>query len=112
MMTYTLFSFCFFYILADQVYALYQDYQFDNGTKLHFSVYPDGHHEAESMLLKVTCLPRYVQNTMVYQLFRPFGPLALCKLLLEQDDSVFLGTALIQYFYHEDSETAIQAMVS
>lgn len=99
-------------LLADQVYALYQDFQFNNGSKLHFNVYPNGQHEAEGMLLKVTRLPRHVDSALVYHLFRPFGPLALCKLLLEQDDSVFLGTALIQYFYHEDSEAAIQAMVT
>ncbi|KAI8331756.1 hypothetical protein BC941DRAFT_438377 [Chlamydoabsidia padenii] len=96
--------------IADQVYALYQDFQFNNGSKLHFSVYPNHQHEAQGVLLKVNRLPRHIDNTFVYHLFRPFGPLALCKLLLEQDDTVFLGTALIQYFYHEHSESAIQAM--
>lgn len=90
---------------------MYQDYQFNNGTKLHFSVFEDNHLEAEGMLLKVANLPRYVESIKVYEHFRYFGPLALCKLLLEQDGSVFLGTALIQYFYHDDSEAAIQVMV-
>ncbi|CAO3595961.1 unnamed protein product [Absidia cylindrospora] len=96
--------------VADQVYALYQSSQFNNGTKLHFSVYQDSHYEPEGMLLKVANLPRYVENTMIYDLFRPYGPLALCKLLLEQDDSGYHGTALIQYFSRGDSESAIQAM--
>ncbi|ORZ13481.1 hypothetical protein BCR42DRAFT_492888 [Absidia repens] len=96
--------------VADQVYALYQSSQFGNGTKLHFSVYQDSHYEPEGMLLKVANLPRYVENTMVYDLFRRYGPLALCKLLLEQDDSGYNGTALIQYFSRDDSESAIQTM--
>lgn len=101
------------FVIADQVYALYQGFQFDNGAKLHFGVYQNNQqHEAEGMLLKVTRLPQYVNNSTVYNLFRRYGPLALCKLVLEQDESVFLGTALVQYFYHEDSETAIQEMVS
>lgn len=63
------------------------------------------------MLLKVDNLPKYFESTALYDLFRPFGPLAICKLLLEPEDSAFHGSALIQYFCHEDSEEAIQAMV-
>ncbi|CAO3640730.1 unnamed protein product [Cunninghamella blakesleeana] len=96
--------------IADQVYALYQDHQFNNGTKLHFSVYQDASLEAESILLKIDNLPKYFESTALYDLFRPFGPLAICKLLLEPEDSAFHGSALIQYFCHEDSEEAIRIM--
>lgn len=101
----------FMQILADQVYALYQDYEFHNGTRLFFAIEQDATLEAQGQLLRILHLPHYVENNMVYQLFRPYGPLALCKLLLEPDDSSFHGSALVQYFYQEDTNAALNEMV-
>ncbi|ORX57517.1 hypothetical protein DM01DRAFT_1334128 [Hesseltinella vesiculosa] len=96
--------------VADQVYALYQDFEFHNGSRLYFAIDQDNTIEAQGSLLQIHHLPHYVENSMVYQLFRPFGPLALCKLLLEPDDSSFHGAALVQYFYQQDTMAAMEEM--
>lgn len=43
-------------------------------------------------------------------MFRPFGPLSLCKPIVEGKG--FRGTAFVQYFYQEDSDMAQSNLVS
>lgn len=51
-----------------------------------------------------------MDNNGLYDLFRPFGPLSLCSLIVEGGS--FRGTAFVQYFNQEDSDEAQNQLVS
>ncbi|KAI7862928.1 hypothetical protein BDF14DRAFT_1848912 [Spinellus fusiger] len=94
--------------LADRIYSLYNGFTFSDGSKLQFHLHGDRHYDPEPQgaILQVKGLGLQVDNHELYNLFRPFGPLFLCKPIV---DSVgFRGTAFIQYFFEEDSENAQQ----
>ncbi|KAI8379385.1 uncharacterized protein BYT42DRAFT_324616 [Radiomyces spectabilis] len=92
--------------LADRAFSLYNGFTFLDGKKLQFRLYHDGAFEPkpEAPILQVKQLPAQMNSDGLYDLFRPFGPLALCKPIVEGDG--FRGTAFIQYFYQEDSDKA------
>ncbi|KAF7722569.1 hypothetical protein EC973_002959 [Apophysomyces ossiformis] len=85
---------------------VYNGFTFTNGGKLQFRIYHDKQYEPEPQgtILHVRNLPLHMDNNALYDLFRPFGPLSLCKTIVEGGS--FRGTALICYFYLEDSEEA------
>ncbi|KAG0187518.1 hypothetical protein DFQ28_006251 [Apophysomyces sp. BC1034] len=92
--------------LADRVYSVYNGFTFPNGGKLQFRIYHDEQFEPEPQgtILHVKNLPLHMDNNALYDLFRSYGPLNLCKTIVE--GASFRGTAFIRYFYHEDSEDA------
>ncbi|ORE01205.1 hypothetical protein BCV72DRAFT_246127 [Rhizopus microsporus var. microsporus] len=61
--------------------------------------------EAEGVLLQVNGLPKYYDENKLYDTFRPFGPLDLCK-CVPDDDGLYKGTAYIRYFYQHNSDNA------
>jgi hypothetical protein len=109
-LTFNLLSF-----LADMAFTLFNGAHFNNGMRLSLSISPvDQACEPEPMsdILQVQHLPMDSSNQSIYDLFRPFGPMALCKIIVEQGPTaVFNGTALIQYYHTEDADHAISVMV-
>ncbi|KAI9490006.1 hypothetical protein BDB00DRAFT_790624 [Zychaea mexicana] len=93
--------------MADRVYSLYNGFTFpNNNSKLQFRISHDGsfEHEAKCSILHVKNLPLKIDNNALYDLFRPFGPLSLCKPIVE--GRTFRGTAFVQYFFQTDSDQA------
>ncbi|KAI8876901.1 RNA-binding domain-containing protein [Backusella circina FSU 941] len=68
--------------------------------------------EPQSSLLFIKNLPSQTTNNTLYDLFRPFGPMNLCKIIIEPGTGVNKGTALIQYFYLSSAEDAETTMVN
>lgn len=66
--------------------------------------------EATAALLEINNLPEHYDDNQLYDLFRPFGPLNLCKCILL--DGAFRGTAFIQYFYPSSSDEAVSTLVT
>lgn len=99
---------------ADRAYTLLNGTTFRAGIKLQLKInppygdYPEP--EAHAGILHVKNLPNYVDNKSLYEIFRPFGPMMLCKILLEQA-TTFKGTALVQYFNSENAQDAEHSMV-
>ncbi|KAI8141654.1 hypothetical protein BJV82DRAFT_618597 [Fennellomyces sp. T-0311] len=96
---------------ADRVYSLYNGFTFpNNNSKLQFRISQDGsfEHEAKGPILHVKNLPLKIDNNALYDLFRPFGPLSLCKPIVE--GKTFRGTAFVQYFFQGDSDEALHHM--
>ncbi|KAI8973768.1 hypothetical protein BDF20DRAFT_671628 [Mycotypha africana] len=91
---------------ADKAYSLYNGFTFTNSAKLELQMYEDKSldPEATAMLLEVDGLPEYYDDNILYDLFRPFGPLNLCKCILK--DGVFKGSAFIQFFDPSNSDKA------
>ncbi|KAI7904631.1 uncharacterized protein BX663DRAFT_503026 [Cokeromyces recurvatus] len=92
---------------ADRAYSLYNGFTFTNNTKLELQMYQDKRldPEATAVLLEINGLPEYFDDNRLYDLFRPFGPLNLCKCVMK--DGAFRGTAFIQYFDSFNSDKAI-----
>lgn len=105
---------CFFPSTADRAYTLFNGAALGkHDARLQLRIFPPGdtkEPEAASGILHVKNLPGYTTNSMLYDLFRPFGPMSLCKIIVEQG-STFKGTALVQYFRSEDADKAV-TMVS
>lgn len=83
-------------------------------TLLQFKMNPPGDYsdpEPQSGLLHIKNLPSQTTNNTLYDLFRPFGPMNLCKIIIEPGTTVNKGTALIQYFHLSSAEDAEAAMV-
>jgi hypothetical protein len=93
-------------ILADRAYSLYNGFTFTNKTKLELQMYQSKSldPEAKAVLLQIDGLPEHFDDNKLYDLFRPFGPLNLCKCVMK--DGAFRGTAFIQFFFPESSEEA------
>lgn len=60
--------------------------------------------EATAALLEINGLPDYFDDNKLYDLFRPFGPLNLCKCVMK--DGAFRGTAFVQFFRAQSSQDA------
>ncbi|KAI8875240.1 hypothetical protein K501DRAFT_338816 [Backusella circina FSU 941] len=58
-----------------------------------------------SGILYVKNLPSDTNNHNLYDLFRPFGPMYLCKILIP-----FKGAALVQYFHSESAQNLEHVM--
>lgn len=65
--------------------------------------------EATAALLEINGLPEYFDDNKLYDIFRPFGPLNLCKCV--KKGSSFKGTAFIQFFENFSSEEAERNLV-
>lgn len=97
---------------ADRAYSLYNGFKFTNNAKLELQMYQDSRleREAEGVLLQVNGLPEYYDDNKLYDTFRPFGPLDLCKCVMD-DDGLYKGTAYIRYFYQHNSDNAQKRLV-
>ncbi|KAI9271303.1 hypothetical protein BY458DRAFT_509569 [Sporodiniella umbellata] len=91
---------------ADRAYSLYNGFTFTNDEKLELQMYQDRRldPEATASLFEVNGLPEYFDDNKLYDLFRPFGPLNLCKCVTLEGQ--FKGTAFIQFFRQESSDEA------
>lgn len=66
--------------------------------------------EASAALLEINNLPDHFDDNQLYDLFRSFGPLNLCKCVLHE--GTFKGTAFIQFFYPSHSDDAVATLVN
>ena len=96
---------------ADRAYSLYNGFTFTNNTKLELQMYQDKRldPEAKAALLEINGLPEYFDDNKLYDVFRPYGPLNLCKCVLK--DGAFRGTAFIQFFNSYSSNEAVAQLV-
>ncbi|KAI9306185.1 hypothetical protein BJ944DRAFT_178676, partial [Cunninghamella echinulata] len=99
---------------ADCALTLFHGATFKNKNDLpiHLHIQPkkDGQDpEPVADILQVCDLPSSTTNQSLYEHFRPFGPLALCKIIMEYGTK-FNGTAMIQYYHVKDSDQAISSM--
>ncbi|KAI7890624.1 uncharacterized protein EV154DRAFT_511030 [Mucor mucedo] len=92
--------------IADRVYSLFNGYIFTNGTILKFRLSPYQEPQAEGPILEVRNLPNHIDHNTLYDIFRPYGPLSICKPITE--DGSHRGKALVQFFhrYHSDSSVS------
>lgn len=99
---------------ADRAYTLFNGASLKNGTRLQLRINPPGdgcqEPEATSGILQIRNLPLQTTNHFLYNLFRPFGPMSLCKVIMDQGR--FKGTALVQYFDAIHADTAVHYMAS
>lgn len=66
--------------------------------------------EATAALLEINGLPEYYDDNKLFDLFRPFGPLNLCKCIMK--DGAFRGRAFIQFFHPHKSKNAERNLVT
>ncbi|KAI8972763.1 hypothetical protein BDB01DRAFT_809251 [Pilobolus umbonatus] len=94
-------------IIAERVYSLFNGYNFSNQSVLKFKLSTNDQYDpqAEGPILEVRHLPLHIDHNILYDEFRPYGPLSICKPITEDD--THKGKALIQYFYKEDSDNAL-----
>ncbi|GAN10032.1 hypothetical protein MAM1_0314d09566 [Mucor ambiguus] len=99
--------------MADRAYTLLNGVTFRAGLRLQLKINPPSSDypepEAHAGILHIKNLPGHTNNKLLYELFRPFGPMILCKILVEQA-STFKGTALVQYFNPQDAQDAESMM--
>ncbi|CAO3582938.1 unnamed protein product [Absidia cylindrospora] len=97
--------------LADRAYTLFDGIVFKNNCRLQVYMTPDGTKDQipNAPIFQVNHLPLSMTNNGLYNLFRPFGPIRLCKIIVEKD-STFNGTALLQYFNQKDAENSRMTM--
>lgn len=104
---------CFYlFYLADRAYTLFDGLILKNSHRLQLYITPDGTMDQvpNAPIFQISHLPLSMSNECLYNLFRPFGPIRVCKVIVEKDTSSN-GTALLQYFNQEHAENAIMAMV-
>ncbi|KAI9031534.1 hypothetical protein CLU79DRAFT_715207 [Phycomyces nitens] len=91
---------------ADRVYSVCNGFTFSDGSKLQLYINRDKYQDPEPQgdLLEVKGLPSNIDDDGLYEIFRPYGPLSVCKPIVE--NNTFRGTALIQYFLGDDSDNA------
>ncbi|KAI7862904.1 hypothetical protein BDF14DRAFT_1849502 [Spinellus fusiger] len=91
---------------ADKAYALYNKFTFTNGATLQLRIHRDPLLEPQpkSNVLQVKNLPDYINETILYDVFRPLGPLSLCRLYPEP--SGHQPTAYIRYFSQKHANQA------
>lgn len=95
---------------ADRVYSLFNGYIFTNGTILKFRLSPYQEPQAEGPILEVRNLPNHIDHNTLYDIFRPYGPLSICKPITE--DGSHRGKALVQFFYRYHSDSSVSDLVS
>lgn len=99
---------------ADRAYTLFNGATIkDTNCQLQLRAHSSGTYgepEATSGILSISNLPLNTNNHLLYDIFRPFGPMALCKIIMDQGQ--FKGTALVQYFRSADADAASAEMVS
>ncbi|KAI8338818.1 hypothetical protein BD560DRAFT_412765 [Blakeslea trispora] len=96
--------------IADRVYSLFNGYTFANQAILKLRISADSMDEPqpEGPLLEVRYLPSPFDHNALYDIFRPYGPLNICKTIPEEDTQ--FTKALVQYFSQEDSDRAMNAL--
>ncbi|CAO3647591.1 unnamed protein product [Cunninghamella blakesleeana] len=96
---------------ADRAYTLYDGLIFKNSHRLQLYITPDGvkDQEPSAPIFQIANLPQWMTNEKLFNLFRTYGPIRLCKIIVEKDHS-FNGTALLQYFDENDANTAKMIM--
>lgn len=99
---------------ADRAYTLFNGATIkDSNCHLQLRVHSSGTYgepEVTSGILSIYNLPLNTNNHLLYDMFRPFGPMALCKIIMDQGQ--FKGTALVQYFRSADADAAGAEMAS
>ncbi|GAA5805551.1 hypothetical protein HPULCUR_011070 [Helicostylum pulchrum] len=91
--------------IADRVYSLFNGYMFPNGMILKFRISRYREPLAEGPILEIRNLPPHIDHNTLYDIFRPYGPLSICKPILE--DGTHRGKALVQFFYKQDSDSSV-----
>ncbi|GAN06588.1 conserved hypothetical protein [Mucor ambiguus] len=96
--------------MADRVYSLFNGYMFANQTVLKFKLSSNDLNDPqpEGYILEIRHLPTHMDHNSLYDIFRPFGPLSICKPITE--DGTLKGKALVQFFYKEDSDVAVNSL--
>jgi len=97
---------------ADRAYSLFNGISLPDGDKLQLHInHPNvaANPKPEAIILQAKHLPLHTNNNSLYDLFRPYGPIQLCKTVAE-NGSAFEGTALIHYFRQLDADSALGAM--
>ncbi|KAI9484557.1 hypothetical protein BDB00DRAFT_129765 [Zychaea mexicana] len=97
---------------ADRAYTLFNDATLKNQVSFQLKIAPPGDYqepEATSGIYQIRNLPLGTTNLLLYEFFRPFGPMNLCKIIMDQGKG-FKGTALVQYFDANDAEMAVKTM--
>ncbi|KAG2177176.1 hypothetical protein INT43_007833, partial [Umbelopsis isabellina] len=97
---------------ADRAFSLFNGIGLPDGDKLILHInHPSAKAspKPEAIVLQAKHLPLHTNNNSLYDLFRPYGPIHLCKTVAE-NGSAFEGTALIQYFRQLDADSALGAM--
>lgn len=94
------------------MYSLFNGYMFANQTVLKFRLsFNDlNDPQPEGYILEIRHLPTHMDHNSLYDIFRPFGPLSICKPIAE--NGTLKGKALVQFFYKEDSDVAVNGLVS
>ncbi|KAI8974127.1 hypothetical protein BDB01DRAFT_807685 [Pilobolus umbonatus] len=92
--------------IADRAYSLYNKFTFTNGATLDLQMYQDDRLDPQpkSELLIISNLPDYFDENKLYDVFRPYGPLNLCRCVMKDD--FYRGDAYIQFFLQADSDEA------
>lgn len=103
-------TYIYFFFVADRVYSLFNGYIFSNGTSLKFRISSYQEPQAEGPILEVRNLPIHIDHNTLYDIFRPYGPLSICKPITE--DGAHRGKALVQFFYKYDSDSSVSDLVS
>lgn len=98
--------------IADRAYTLFDGLVLQKSHRFQLSITPHGNKDPvpNAPIFQINHLPSSITNEGLYSLFRPFGPIRLCKIIVEKDAS-FNGTALLQYFEHRHAENAKKIMV-
>ncbi|ORX44068.1 hypothetical protein DM01DRAFT_1340477 [Hesseltinella vesiculosa] len=97
---------------ADCAYTLFDGLVFRQSHRLQLYMTPNGikDPEPEGPIFQVDDIPYWVTNEYLYHVFRPFGPIRLCKILVDKNGT-FEGSALLQYFSLKHANHA-QAIMS
>lgn len=89
--------------IAEKAYSFYNGYVFPNNTifKLGFK----DTQQPEGSILQVRNLPDYIDHHQLYDVCRPFGVLAMCKVIKQ-------GMGLVQYVTRQDSDACQYNLVT
>lgn len=60
--------------------------------------------------MEVRNLPNHIDHNTLYDIFRPYGPLSICKPITE--DGSHRGKALVQFFNRYHSDSSVSDLVS
>ncbi|SAM07913.1 hypothetical protein [Absidia glauca] len=96
---------------ADRAYTLFDGLVLRNSHRFQLYITPHGNKDPvpNAPIFQINHLPSSITNEGLYSIFRPFGPIRLCKIIMEKDAS-FNGTALLQYFDQRHAEGAKNIM--
>ncbi|KAF7730457.1 hypothetical protein EC973_002264 [Apophysomyces ossiformis] len=98
---------------ADRAYTLFNGAKIGNQIRFQPKIAPPGYNDPEATagLLQIENLPENTKDHTLYDIFRRFGPMNVCKIIVD-DGAVFRGNALVQYFREEAADMAVTVMAS